>query len=653
MNWANQLTAKGFVVPPAPSVCPRDALFLRLVKIWIWLAALAGLAGWSLSALGQLNRAGYTIFFAAAVVVFFILRPELRVRAGWSRPEGGKILRRFGRPLPAAFALLAFLILLGGSIYPPSNYTGLAYHLARVLQWLDHGGWWWIHTPDYRMNDRACGIEWIYAPLLLFTRSDRALFLVNFIPFLLLPGLVFSVFTRLGVRARAAWHWMWLLPAGYNFILQAGSIANDTFPTVFALAAVDFVLRARSFRSLSDLWYSIMAAGLLTGAKAGNLPLLLPWAVAGCAVLPLLRRRRLGTVVVSLLGVMVSFVPVAVLNSIYCGQWSGVNLEVSHMSMAHPWTGIWGNAFQLALDNLAPPVLPMAAWWNAHAPLFLPHILVRAAREDFEGDILHLGETPTEDWAGIGFGLSILLLVSVIAAFRIRRNRPHPPAAGTTRGVPRCVLIASWVALLAFCTQSGMSNAARIIAPYYPFIAASLIIGAAQSDLVRRRWWRMLAGTTVLLAFLVLVLSPDRPLWPARTILSRWSIRHPGQGWAGRALEVYTLYAQRPDALAAVRALLPPGIKTIGFVAGVDDNDISLWRPFGSRRVEHFLLTDPPSLPRSRVQYVVVGGFNLNFYHLGLQDWLRRNQAELIATTNAMVKLSEGPQFWYLTRFKP
>jgi hypothetical protein len=651
MNWVNQLTSKVFVAPPPPSVCPPDALFLRLVKLWIWLSALVCLAGWSLSAAGQLNRAGYAIFFAITAVIFFIFRPGLRGRAGWRLPDGGKFFRRFRRPLPAAFALLSFLILLGGAIYPPSNYTGLAYHVARVLQWLDHGGWWWIHTPDYRMNDRACGIEWFYTPLLLFTKSDRALFLVNFIPFLLLPGLVFSMFTRLGVRARVAWQWMWLLPSGYNFILQAGSIANDTFATAFALGALDFVLRARSFQRISDLWYSIVAVALLTGAKAGNLPLLLPWAVVGCTLLPLLRRRLVATVLVLLLGVMVSFVPIAGLNTIYCGGWSGANLEVPHMSMEHPWTGIWGNGFQLALDNFAPPVLPMAGWWNAHASSFLPHFLVRAAREDFEGNILYLGETPTEDWAGIGFGLSILLVVSAGAA--IRRNRLSPPAVGTAPALLRYALIAPWLALLVYCTQSGMSNAARIIAPYYPLLAASLITAAVQSEIVRSRWWQMLAGTTVLLAFLVLGLSPDRPLWPARTILSRWLIRHPSQGWASRALEVYTLYAQRPDDLAPVRALLPPGTKTVGFVAGVDDNDISLWRPFGSRRVEHYLLTDPPSLPRSRVQYVVVGGFNLNYNHLSLSDWLRRNDAELVATTNAVVKLSEGRQFWYLTRFKP
>jgi hypothetical protein len=279
---------------------------------------------------------------------------------------------------------------------------------------------------------------------------------------------------------------------------------------------------------------------------------------------------------------------------------------------------------------------------------------VRAAREEFEGDILHLGEMPTEDWAGFGLGLSLLLVVSVGAGLGVGwRGRLAKHAGASPNTLGRWALLAPWLALLTYCTQSGMSNAARIIAPYYPFLVASLVSGAAQAEIVRRRWWQVLAGVSVILAFVALVISPDRPLWPARTILSRWSSQHPSQGWASRALEVYTLYAQRPDALAGVRALLPPGIQTIGFAGEVDDNDISLWLPLGSRRVVHFLVTDPPSLLRSHVQYVVVGGFSLHYHRLPIADWLRINQAELVATTNAMVKISEGQQAWYLTRLKP
>ena len=73
--------------------------------------------------------------------------------------------------------------------------------------------------------------------------------------------------TRLGVRPRVAWPWMWLLPTGYNFLLQAGSIGNDTVPTIYALAAVDFGLRAWESRRLSYLWLSILSAALLTGTN--------------------------------------------------------------------------------------------------------------------------------------------------------------------------------------------------------------------------------------------------------------------------------------------------------------------------------------------------------------------------------------------------
>ena len=275
--------------------------FVPLVRLWIWVSVFASAAGWTLSALGQLNRAGYGIALAVFIFLMWVARREWSVMPGGKNGGWAKIRRRFCRPLPLCFAALAALILLGGVLYPPTSYTGLNYREARVLQWLSHDHWLWIHTANYRMNDRACGIEWLTAPLLLFTKSDRALFLVNFLPFLLLPGLVYSVFTRLGVRARVAWQWMWLLPTGYNFLLQAGGISNDTFPAVYALAAVDFAARAWSSRRTADVWYSIMAAALLTGAKASNLPLLLPWAILIFALLPLMRRKPVASVVLVLL----------------------------------------------------------------------------------------------------------------------------------------------------------------------------------------------------------------------------------------------------------------------------------------------------------------------------------------------------------------
>jgi hypothetical protein len=48
-----------------------------------------------------------------------------------------------------------------------------------------------------------------------------------------------------------------------------------------------------------------------------------------------------------------------------------------------------------------------------------------------------------------------------------------------------------------------------------------------------------------------------------------------------------------------------------------------------------------------------VGGENLKEQSTMLDAWLQQSGAELSATTNAMLKISEGLQPWYVVRFKP
>ena len=634
--------------------------FLPLVKVWVWVSVLASLAGWLLSAVGQLNRVGYAVFCGVVAVCVWFGRRALD-RCGPVAWCGAlrlcywrKIRVRFRRWLPACFVGLAFLVLLGGALYPPTNHTAMTYRTPRVLHWLAEGHWHWIHTPKYRMNDRCCGFEWLTAPVLLFTGSDRGLFLINFISFLLLPGLIYSIFTRLGVRPRVAWHWMWLLPTGYTFLLQAGSLGNDTFPTVYALAAVDFGLRAWVTRRPTDLWYSLLAAALLSGAKASNLPLLLPWGILMLALCPLLTRRPVVTLLVTLLAAVVSILPTAVLNVRYCGDWSGLALEHAGMEMKNPFVGVWGNALLLLSNNFVPTFFPLAGWWNRSALAIVPHVLTDPMLANFEAGFLFLGEMPTEDWVGMGFGVSVLLAVSLLASLRAGpgANRGWAGSRLISRGVRWCVLVAPWLSLLVYGMKSGMVTPARLISPYYPLLLPALLVGARQADIVRRRWWRVMAWGVVLLSVPVLVLTPGRPLWPAQTILSRLVAWKPEQPMLKRALTVYTVYDVRSDPLANVRALLPQGLAVVGFMGTPDDIDISLWRPFGSRRVAQILLSDSPEQIRQRhIKYAVVGEVNLRENHTTLAEWQKRTGAELVATAIATMTVIQGPHPWYVVRF--
>src|SRR5882724_3085620 len=166
---------------------------LIAVRFWILLSTQLVGGGWILSALHQLNRAGYAVVLSPLALVIFVWwkksRPlsrekRLRLRA--------KFQRRFQRRAPQLFLALVALSLLAGCLYPALNYDANAYRLPRVMHWLWAGQWPWIRTFDLRMNISSCGMEWLSSPLILFSNTDRLLFLINWISYLMLPGLVFS-----------------------------------------------------------------------------------------------------------------------------------------------------------------------------------------------------------------------------------------------------------------------------------------------------------------------------------------------------------------------------------------------------------------------------------------------------------------------------
>jgi hypothetical protein len=199
--------------------------------------------------------------------------------------------------------------------------------------------------------------------------------------------------------------------------------------------------------------------------------------------------------------------------------------------------------------------------------------------------------------------------------------------------------------------KSGMVTGARLISPYYPLLLPLIVGGLGTTRVVRTAWWRVLVWANFLLAVPVLAMTPGRPLWPAQTVLRRLRATHPTSHAIGRALEVYKVYGIRWDPLAEVRESLPPSVKVVGFLASEDDIEVSLWRPFGSRRVENILVTDSAEdIRRRQIQYVVVGGFHLAHKGMKLEEWLERAHAEVIAKTTATVKVAEGLQAWYVVR---
>jgi hypothetical protein len=616
------------------------------VLIWVWFCAWLNVAGWTLSAIHELNAPGYAVALTVWLVVFLIWRkktsPQILPQIRWS-----KCRRRFRRPFPLAFLILAALAFLGGALYPPTNYDALAYRLPRILHWLAADQWHWIHTIFVRLNARACGDEWVSAPFLALLKTDRLLFLVNIVSFVLLPGLVFSVFTRLGVRRRVAWHWMWLAPTGYGFLLQAGSIGNDLFGAVFALAAVDFALRAKISGSQRDFFASILAVALLTGSKLSDMALALPWALALLPSLKLARRWPARTFVVCLLAALASILPTIALNLKFSRDWTGGELVQSRRE--NPVLKAAANVALITGENFVPPVFPAASACNR----FLEKNLPPAWRPwldrvmEHPGNTFHIDEMQVEENAGLGFGLSILLLAgAVAAAFQPRETRAGPLWQ-------TCVRWSPVISLAVIMTQSGLVAIARLLTPYYLLLLPPLLARAGQERLVRRRGWQ-LAGMAVFgIALVTLAVSPARPLFPVKTILGKFRAVAPQNSQLTRVEAVYSVYGKRWDAFAPARDALPQGLTVLGLVT-TDDPEASLWRPFGSRRIEHVCPQDTPAdLKQLGVEYILVGdgAFNTSF-NISFDEWCRRMNAQVVQTIPLTLRASAGPRDWHLVKLQ-
>jgi hypothetical protein len=563
--------------------------------------------------------------------------------------------RRFKRGFPLAFAILAAMAILGGILHAPNNYDGLAYRTPRVLHWLAEGRWHWVSTQFQRLNTRAAAFEWMTSPIFVLARTDRFEFIINSIPFLLLPGLVYSVFRRLGVSWRVAWYWMWLFPTGYCYLLQAGSIANDAFGAFFPLAAVYFALRAKQTGRVNDAWFSILAAALMTGSKTSNLPLLLPWAVAVFPALSLLREKIVGSVLVGVVAAACSFLPTALLNLSNGAGWDGSRAEAAAFGSAAKWAPLlrfgW-NTVLLPIQNLAPPINPVASKWNRQVPSFLPPKFRKVLEEHFEPSQAHasMEELQVEESAGLGFGVSALLLAGcVIRRAGADRKPPNIPACRPRLG--KMVIVAACISMAVVLTQMRWATLARLITPYYALVVPLLLLCDSQRRAINRHWWKMAGIAVFLIAGLMLVLSPARPLWPARTVLSGMQRRFPDSAMIQRAMTVYSVYGERNDAFAPALAVLPHGLQVLGLVT-FDDPEASLWKPFGSRRIKHVVSTDKlEDLRKNGIEYVLLNPKKLEMlFGRAVEEWLAEMQGQVVEVIPLRLRAGQETAPWYLVR---
>jgi hypothetical protein len=437
---------------------------------------------------------------------------------------------------------------------------------------------------------------------------------------------------------------MWLFPTGYGYLLQSSSICNDAFATVYALSATTLGLRFSHHRKTRDLLFCLLSCALLTGAKASNLPLLLP-----VFLLLIFSWKSVLHAWRSILAftpplVFASLIPVAYLNWKNCGDWTGTRLETSRF-VSTAWIGIVGNFSQTLAQNFSPPVLPNARALDSALQSLLPSFIREPLRLDFEGGFTFgLGELPTEA-SGLGFGLSLLFLIaSIFSIPSWRRYWRQSPL------LIRLFLIAGPTSLIWFFTKTALSGISRVVLPYFPIALAFILAASNWPRLHRSRLFRLTVLLNLFLAILTIVIDPSRPLWPAQTVLSHSTSSPLIEKLRTRALSVYTNYGSRSDVFSPLRQLLPPNVSEVGFFNGGDDPVSSLWKPYSSLIVREVTPKDNlASLQARGLHYIFAGegGLRENLSQ-SIEQWTTDLRGSVVATTILHPAVSRGAERWVL-----
>jgi hypothetical protein len=330
-----------------------------------------------------------------------------------------------------------------------------------------------------------------------------------------------------------------------------------------------------------------------------------------------------------------SFVPIAIACWAHTGSWSGNPSNRLAIEVTHPVAGVLGNGVDFVQGLLYPPLIPgvgaidrlvesqagrtsVYSWIQSHYPGY---------------DVLFHHELPTEEAAGIGLGLAILLLLWLAKSFR-GGSRTNPLACWHAR----LFALATCVATAAYLAKAGGDNAPRLMLPYTPLLILSVLAVTRSPRVCPSPHWCWLP---VLFLLPALVLNPNRPLLPASFVSNLPLV--PEQ-INQRMQAVYSAYSRRNDLLADLREAIPAG-EAVEFGGPGDSPSYSLFRPFGSRSVYEL-----GRVPNPNAKWVVGTQEGIEMRTgMPVDEWeslghLRHHEAMIVD------KISKGPDRWCVWR---
>jgi len=342
------------------------------------------------------------------------------------------------------------------------------------------------------------------------------------------------------------------------------------------------------------------------------------------------------------------------MNYNHTGSWTGDPTNHGKFQIAKPAFGLLGNSLQVAANSLNPPVFPLAGWWNESVikrQYANPDSFLSKVRGEFPRLDVRAIEIQNEEYAGLGIGVALILFVAGAFALIPRSRALRKSRERWDLVLVRWSVVAGGlIALLVFLTKFGNESGPRLLLPFYATVLFFLFSIPQLSEIASRRWFRVFAGLALLTIIPSVLITPSRPLIPPSTLvqLARWAALPPAL--IDRMATVYEVYGLRNDTLKSVRYGLPPAESEIGWIAGGNDPENSLWIPFGSRRIVPIITTPKGEIVSGKVpRFCVVSQYLLDWF--GFKDpeiWAKKYGFRIISAHQVMLTVNRGKELYYV-----
>jgi hypothetical protein len=309
-------------------------------------------------------------------------------------------------------------------------------------------------------------------------------------------------------------------------------------------------------------------------------------------------------------------------------------IEDSEMAMGTPLEKIQAAILMTAWGNLQLAVNPLARRWNSAFEELGENWSLRQNAPKFN---LYATEVPTVENAAQGGVTSLAWLAGLGLAVRHRRV------------IRLEVWLMAAAGLTGFLLASSSVIASSMARSFMAFVYLGLPLAMVGLSCGAERMVKILMSLAALSSCLVMVLAPEKPLWPAKTALA-WLETHRLNDAITATMTRYVMFRERSVAGADLMQMVPVDA-TIIAVMGGGEPLLQLWKPYdGKRRV--LFLQPGERLEHERLtgaDFVLVGGIGYEL-HEHVIDELKSGKTRYseVASQQYISQLQRGPQEWTL-----